>query len=74
MLGYLYTLLQKLFNFPDLKQIGEGFSQSVNERLKKIERKIFIYFIILLIWQTLGFIFVYGCLESGFHWKYLFQI
>ncbi len=74
MFAYLYHLLKRLFDFPDLNEIGKGFSKSINEKLKAMEKRALIYFLILLLFQTLGFMFVYGCLESGFHWKYLFQI
>lgn len=74
MFVYLYNLLKRMFNFPDLNKIGEGFSKSINQKLTLMEKKILIYFLILLFIQILGFMFVYGCLESGFHWKYLFQI
>jgi hypothetical protein len=73
MLTYLYSFLQWLFNIPDLKKIGEGFSESIHVQLNRIEKKILIYFIIIMIYTTLGFCIVYGCLESGFKWKYFFQ-
>ena len=74
MFTYIYHVLQRLFNFPDLNELGKGFSKSVNDRLIMLEKKISIYFLILFIAQVLGFILICGCLESGFHWKYLFQI
>ena len=73
-MGFLLDLFKKLFNFPDLGEIGKGFSSSVHERLKKLEHKLLWYFIIHTLVTVLGFAFVYGCLESGFHWKYLLQV
>jgi uncharacterized membrane protein len=64
MFSYLYELIKKILNYPNL----------IEKRLNNIEHKLFIYFLILLHVEVIGFIIVYEFLESGFHWKYLFQL
>ena len=73
MISYLFTLLKRLFQWPDLQDIGKGFAKPINNQLSDLERKITWYFIIVVGINILGFLVILSCLEDGFHWKYLFK-
>lgn len=63
MFSYLLKLLKRFFFLSDL-----------SEKLNQVERKTFIYFLILISTEIIGFIIILEALELGFHWKYLLQI
>lgn len=73
MLSYLVSLLKKLFSLPNLDDISKSVSKPINIQLNQLDKKFTILFIIICIFQALGFIAILSCLEDGFHWKYLFK-
>lgn len=64
MFSYIYDLLKKIINYP-------GF---IEKKISQLEHRMFIYFLIVVHIEVIGFILVYAYLEKGFHWKYLFQV
>ena len=74
MLAYVLSLLKKLFNFPDLNDVTAGITKPIRIQLLQLEKKLIIYFLIVIAVQILGFIVILSCLENGFHWKYLFRV
>lgn len=73
-MSFILALLKRIFSFPDLNELGKGFSKSVHHHLNESERKMTIYFVIIILIQLIGFGVVLSCLEDGFHWKYLFKV
>lgn len=70
---FFFSMLKKLFNLPDLNDIGKSFSKSLHEHLNDMQKRQFMFFVIQLIVQIAGFISILACLEDGFHWAYLLK-
>lgn len=74
MLEAILNLLRKWLGFPDPKEIDEKIIQPLEAHLKRFERRSLSISIFLILLVVVGFCLVIGCLENGFHWKYLLQI
>ncbi len=74
MFSTLLAILKSWFGWPDLKDIGADIAKPIQEQLRRIERRIKIAIVLTNLFMLLGFAVIMGCLESGFHWKYLLQL
>lgn len=74
MIAYLLSLLKRLFNFPDLNDLSKAISKPISVQIKQLDRKFTILFVVITVFQILGFIAILSCLENGFHWSYLFKV
>jgi hypothetical protein len=71
MVLYIYNLIKRMFNIPDISTISNYLTQAVVKEFKYLEKKLFYCFFILLLVHILEFISILLCLEYGFHWTYL---
>ncbi len=67
----ILTVFKSWFGWPDFKDIGAQFSQPLQNRLDKLERKIWFMVLASNAITICGFIAILACLEDGFHWRYL---